>query len=232
MEKTDEFKTNNEEQRIALRDRWAFFLEKQGQDLEDNFKDPNTIKERIRRDFHIFRSGVLRDIKKCDFGLIKDQGNLIRIVHAALKDGHYQKAIEASEAIVQADPRFSAYGYYYKAIALFGSGICTTDMNCKAEAMSLLYNAVNLFNRDIDMLQSQSQVVKALNDKENKNGRGTGPDYFTQGNSNTASMLQVHVNAAMDAIGYALSETHFTTSNIPSDLATDLYNKSSPLNQL
>ena len=222
LEKSDEFKPNNEEQKIALRDRWAFFLEQQGQDLEDIFKDPDNIKERINRAFQTFRSGVLRDVRTCKYGLIKDPGNLIRIVHAALKDNHYQKAIEASEAIVQADPRFGAYGYYYKALALFGSG--TDDMNCKAEAMSLLNNAVTLFNRNIDMLQSQSQVVKALNDNENKKGKGTGPDYFTQGNSNTASMLQVHVNAAQDAIGYAISESNFNNSTISGDLTKDVYN--------
>ena len=103
------------------------------------------------------------------------------------------------------DPRFAGYGYYYKALALFATG--TGDMSRKAEAMSYLNNSVVLFNREIDVLQSQSQVVKALNDYENKNGKGTGPDYFSQGNSNMASMIQVHINAAQRAIGYTISES-------------------------
>jgi hypothetical protein len=222
LEKMNEFKSYNEEQRISLRDRWAFFLEQQSQDLEDIYKDPEAIRKRINRAFQTFNAGVVNDVKTRSYGLIKDPGNLIRIVHAALKDEDYQKAIQASEAIVEADPRFGAYGYYYKALALFGSG--TADLSCKAEAMSLLNNAVILFKRNVDSLQSQSQIVKALNDRENKNGKGTGPDYFAQSNSNTASMIQVHINAAEAAIGYAMSESNFNTSAISGDLTKDVFN--------
>jgi hypothetical protein len=222
LEKMNEFKSNEEEQRISLRDRWAFFLEQQSQDLDDIYKDPEATRKRFNRAFQTFKAGVVNDMKTRSYGLIKDPGNLMRIVHAALKDEDYQKAIQASEAIVEADPRFGAYGYYYKALALFGSG--TDDLSCKAEAMSLLNNAVILFKRNVDLLQSQSQVVKALNDRENKNGKGTGPDYFTQSNSNTASMIQVHINAAEAAIGYAISESSFNTSAISGDLTKDVFN--------
>lgn len=201
-------------QQKELRDQWAFFLETNNDTLEDTYKHPKQTEDDLLEALQVFEEGQTAAATGV-FGLISSPGNLLHIVTEALRNENYSQAGLAAQEIIDTDKQFAAYGYYYHALSRFRDGI--ENYQTKAVALKELDKAVYLLKREAEFLQAQSQVISTINGAREKKGEGTESKAFEKSNSNTQSLIQVHVGAAEKLTGRVLTEADFETSAINGD---------------
>jgi len=218
----------------ALHNKWAFWLDKMSDKINNVYKSKEN-REEIFKNYDIFKKNIL-NLLNSSFsdgreGLIDESGELLKLAKYNIEEANYQQAQKNCDNILAMDSDYS-FAYYYKAIAICQpmkpdenieliteikkkwSGHQITFEE-KRECISLLKKAMISFENEIENLQMRSMHLASLNREKRNAGIGTEQDFFSRSNSNEISAIFIHLNAIKDAL---------TKELIASDLAKTLSN--------
>lgn len=218
----------------ALHNKWAFWLDKMSDKINNVYKSKEN-REEIFKNYDIFKENII-NLLNSSFsdgreGLIDESGELLKLAKYNIEEANYKQAQKNCDKILAMDSDYS-FAYYYKAIAICQpmkpdesieiikeikkkwSGHQITFEE-KRECISLLKKAMISFESEIENLQMRSMHLASLNREKRNAGIGTEQDFFSRSNSNEISAIFIHLNAIKDAL---------TKELIASDLAKTLSN--------
>jgi Holliday junction resolvase-like predicted endonuclease len=192
----------------SLRNMWAFFLDKISDKVGDilQFSAADLAKE-----FENFVVDVRQLLQSAQFQLITEPSELIKLAKLYQSDKIqkneddrtcFRLAEDCYNAIIVKDPEFSGFAYYYKAQCIIGQA---SDYGSKVRARTALKRAIELLENRISRISTANQIIHFVGQVKLSHGFGLDPDLFTQSNVNEISLIQIHLQAAREALGTELS---------------------------
>ncbi|MEI6188512.1 MAG: hypothetical protein WCP46_08500, partial [Alphaproteobacteria bacterium] len=199
----------------SLQDRWGFWLDKYSKDIDNVYLDG---KVKILQLYNLFDQKARSDLERNEFRLIESQGELLRLAKYYIKKDdnkeNYAFAERCYDRVIAIDPEFASFAYYYKALCVFGQ---SSTFENKKEARTNLKKAVRLFEDQLSRLSTFLQIVKVLGDAKLKEGQGTEVDFFSEHITNDMTFINIHMGAAIEALGQPLSAKSFKGNIVGTD---------------
>ena len=187
----------------SLQNKWAYFLDGLSERIDNIVQHGEA---NILNEYNKFEESILHLLESSQFKLINEPSELMKLGKCYFDEKVYRKAEDCYDAIIEKEPDFGGFAHYYKAACIFGQG---SDLNAKRRAKSALKRAVSLLESKLSRLATCNQAIQFIGQRQQNFGLGTGPDQFTKSNLNEMSVIQIHINAAKEALGTELSEDTF-----------------------
>lgn len=213
----------------SLQNQWAFFLD----EISGKIADIELISDSdLDHEYQKFVLKISDLMKNIPLRLITEPAELLKMARHALDtkitknhkdDASYLLAEEYLDAIIAKEPKFSAMAHYYKVICNFGRK--KNDFQSKRAARTALKKSIALFEAKISSLSSSAQSLRYLRDRDQNMGHGLNVDDFTTAISNEVSLLQIHVNAAEEALGTALTPEKLKSGTVTGDEDSVIFKK-------
>ncbi|MFN7096862.1 MAG: hypothetical protein ACK4PR_04825, partial [Gammaproteobacteria bacterium] len=203
----------------SLQNRWAFFLD----ELSEKIEDIEGVSEnKLMEAFDHFEKTIDDSLYARPFGLITEPAELMKMARHCMdeevdkdfsKEAAYRLAAQYLDVVIENEEQFSGFAHYYKAYCNFGEK--KNDLLAKQNARNSLKKSIDLLEEKIGRLSSAAQFIRVLRTrKQEVKGLGLETDDFTRSIGNEISLLQIHINAAREALGTSLSAENFTSGTV------------------
>jgi chromosome segregation ATPase len=214
----------------SLQNKWAFFLDK----LDAKITDVEKFSEaELMQEYAKFEAEVWKLLEQQPFRLITEPAELMKMARYCMdpqidkhfsEEAGYRFALQYLDAIIEREPDFAGFAHYYKAHCNFG--LKQNSLDSKASARCSLKRAIDLLDEKIGRLSTAAQFIRVLRTrKQEKLGYGLEADDFTRSLSNEISLIQVHINAAREALGTELSADSFKSGTVTGEEHKEVFNK-------
>ncbi len=200
----------------SLRNRWAFWLQKNEDLIKNVWKDKDN---KVFHAFAQFEKDVYSVLASDRYGLITEPAELILLGRYYMEE-RPEDAIYCFNRVIERDPYNCAFAYYYRAQSWIKMSF---DDEYKRKARADLKQATELFTQRINELTDSAQVVSLVAQHRRRLGYGLSEDAFSAACSDEIYVLNIHLQAANFALGTSLKEQQFQQSSDDTDYAKVLF---------
>jgi hypothetical protein len=189
----------------SLQNHWAYWLEAQNKKIGD-IAEPEVFAA-----FEVFATKMRNDQQNGEHGFICEPAELIKLGHYYIGIKQWKKAQVCYDRVIELEPDFSGFAYYYKAQSILGLGHSFEE---KKEARKNLGFAMELLQAEIDRIMTCNKVIGLVSGYQTDKGQGLDVDYFTESNTHEIGVLTVHINAIKSILGSELTLENFRSGPV------------------